>query len=78
MIQINVSSVTLNVNDTTQLTATVLPKDATNKTITWSSSNTEVATVDKNGKVTAKKKGSAKIYARSANGVVDDCAVIVK
>ena len=78
MIQINVSSVTLNVNDTTQLTATVLPKDATNKTITWTSSNTEVATVDKNGKVTAKKKGSAKIYARSANGVVDDCAVIVK
>ena len=78
MVQINISSVTLNVNDTTQLTATVLPSNATNKTITWSSSNTNIVTVDKNGKVTAKAKGSAKIYARSANGVVDDCAIIVK
>ena len=77
-VMINVSSVSLKVNGTTQLSATVLPTNATNKTITWTSSNTNIVTVDKNGKVTAKKKGSAKIYARSANGIVDDCAIYVE
>ena len=77
-IKINVSSLKLKVGKSSQLSVSILPSTATNKTITWSSSNTKVATVDKNGKVTAKSKGSAKIYARSANGVVDDCAVIVQ
>ncbi len=77
-VQINVSDITLNVNGTAQLSAKVLPSTATNKTITWSSSNTSIATVDKNGKVTAHKKGSAKIYAKASNGVFDVCGVVVK
>ena len=43
------------------LTATVLPDKATNKKVTWTSSNTEVATVDADGMVTAKGIGDAKI-----------------
>lgn len=43
----------------------VLPSDAVDKTVVWSSSNKSVATVDKNGKVTGKKPGKAKITATS-------------
>ena len=42
---------------TVTLTATVKPDAAANKTIVWSSSNTDIVTVDQNGKVTAKKSG---------------------
>ena len=78
LVQINLSGVTIPVNGTTQLSAKILPSDATNKTITWYTSNPMVATVDNNGKVTAKAKGSAKIYAKAVNGVFDSCAVYVK
>lgn len=78
LVKINVSNQTLVVGASSQLTATVLPSNTTNKTITWSSSNNEVATVDSNGKVTAKKKGSAIIYARTSNGVFGTCGIVVK
>lgn len=51
------------IGQTVQLTATVAPDDSYNKAITWSSSNTSIATVDSNGKVTAKTPGTATIIA---------------
>ncbi|MBR3134726.1 MAG: Ig-like domain-containing protein, partial [Clostridia bacterium] len=60
------------------LKATVNPSTATNKTINWSSSNTKVATVDKNGKIVGKSKGTATITAKTSNGKTDTCKVTVK
>lgn len=72
---VKVSSITINgssnmtVNGEQILTATVKPDDASNKTVTWSSSNTEMATVDQNtGKVTALKEGKVTITATAADG----------
>ena len=50
-------------DDTVILTTTVEPGDAANKSIVWSSSNEEVATVDQNGKVTAVGQGTVSIKA---------------
>lgn len=58
------------------LTATVLPEDATDPTVTWSSDNEEVATVDANGVVTAHKAGSAIITA-TAGEKTATCPVTV-
>jgi uncharacterized protein YjdB len=61
---------------TATLVATVNPATATDKTVTWSSNNTEVATVDANGKVTAVGGGSATITA-TAGGKSATCDVTV-
>lgn len=55
-------------NQTVTLSATVLPADATNKAVSWSSSNPAVATVDSAGKVTAVAAGSATISVQTLDG----------
>lgn len=59
------TTLTLHMGDTVSLVATVLPEDATNKSIVWFSSNTQIATVDRDGTVTATGFGSASITARA-------------
>lgn len=59
---------TLTTGQTLQLTADIRPVDATNKNVTWSSSNTAVATVDASGKVTAVGYGVATITVTTASG----------
>ena len=56
-------SLTLEKGATEKLVATVSPSDATNKNVTWSSENSNIASVDSNGNVTAKAKGITKITA---------------
>lgn len=67
-IKLNDTSKTLYNGKSTTLKATVFPTNATNKSLTWKSSNTKVATVDKNGKVKALKVGNAIITATSTDG----------
>ena len=54
--------------DSIKLVAKVSPADATNKKVTWKSSNTKVAKVDANGKITAVAPGTADITVTSADG----------
>lgn len=54
----------LTVGETATLTATVVPEDATNRNVTWSSSEASVATVDTNGTVAAVGAGTATITAK--------------
>ena len=67
-VTLNTTNTTIALGSTKTLTATVLPEDATMRTVTWKSSNTEVATVDKNGVVTAVGAGTATITATAADG----------
>ena len=60
-VTLNVTSTTLSEGDTLTLKATVLPDNADIKDVTWSSSNSDVATVDQNGNVKAVKEGVATI-----------------
>ncbi len=71
------TSVSLENGATKKLTATVQPNDATNKTVTWSSSNNAVATVAQDGTVTAVSKGNAVITAKTSDGKTATCNVTV-
>lgn len=62
------TSLALDVGGSDTLTATVEPDDATNKAVTWSSSNEKVATVDQNGNVKAVGAGKATITAAASDG----------
>ena len=72
------SSITLNRGESQTLNATVLPSEATNKKVTWTSSNLSVATVDADGKVTAEGAGEATITVTTAFGNTATCAVKVE
>lgn len=67
-VSLDKTTLTLAVNDTGKLTATVTPDNATNKNVTWKSSNTSVATVSADGTVTAKNAGTATITVTTADG----------
>lgn len=85
--EIHVDSVLLNQeevritekNGTVELMANFVPEEASNKNVTWSSSNTDVATVDENGKVTAVGNGTVVITVTTIDGAkAADCTVTVE
>ena len=65
-------------NGTVKLTANVMPSNATNKAVTWSSNNTSVATVSSDGTVKAVGYGTAVITAKTVNGLTSNCTITVK
>lgn len=79
-ITLNATSQELNAGQTFQLSATVAPSNATNKSVKWSSSKSSVATVSSTGLVTAVAAGSATITceAQDGSGVKATCNITVK
>lgn len=67
-VSLNKSTLDIKVGETATLTATINPTNATNKNVTWESDNTQIATVDTAGKVTAIKEGTAKITVKTKDG----------
>ena len=84
--EVLVSSISLNPSaaegkegEQIQINATVLPEDATNKALAWSSSDKSVATVDETGLISLPQKGTAVITASATDGsgISAECSVIV-
>ena len=67
-VSLNKSTLDIKVGETATLTATINPTNATNKNVTWKSDNTQIATVDTAGKITAIKEGTAKITVNTKDG----------
>jgi alpha-amylase len=77
-VTVSPTSATINVGATQQLTATIAPTNATNKNVTWTSSNSAVATVSASGLVTGIASGSATITVSSVDGSkTAACAITV-
>ena len=77
-VSLNHSTLSLEVGETSTLIATVLPSNATNKNVTWSSSNASVATVRSDGVVAAVSAGSTTITVKTEDGdKTETCNVTV-
>lgn len=77
-IRLNKTKLNLELGETTQLLANVSPADVTDNSVTWSTSNEAVATVDANGVVTAVGGGNCTVTATTHNGLTATCNVTVK
>jgi uncharacterized protein YjdB len=78
-VSLDKTTATLYEGETETLTATITPDNATDKSVTWTSSAPEVATVDANGKVTAVKAGTATVTVTTTDGgKTATCTVTVK
>lgn len=79
-ITLNNTSLTLKTGQEETLKATIKPDNATDKTVTWSSSNTNIVTVNSTGKVVAKSSGNATVTckANDGSGVYATCTIKVE
>ena len=75
-VKLNTTSKSMTVNTTDKLVATIEPSNASDKTVTWSSDNTSVITVDNNGNIKAVGLGEANITVKTANGKTASAKVI--
>ncbi len=77
-VKLNKTKLSMNIGESKKLTAKITPENVTDTTIKWKTSNKKVATVDKNGKIIAKKKGTCVITAVTSNGKKAKCKITVK
>ena len=77
-VSISESNMQLEVSDSRQLTASLLPENCTDKTILWKSDNEKVATVSDNGMIIARSAGQCSIIASTADNLIQaKCVVTV-
>ena len=76
-ISLSEGSIKLGEGENTSITAVISPSNATNQSVTWSSNNTSVATVNNNGHISALQQGTAVITAKTSNGLTANCTVTV-
>ena len=76
-ITLDKTSLSISSNGKAKLTPKILPADATDKSITWTSSDPIIARVDSNGNVVAVKPGTATITAKTKNGKTATCKITV-
>ena len=67
-ISISLDKTSIALGTTAKASGTITPSNATDKTITWSSNNTSICTIDSNGTITGKKIGTCTIIGRTSNG----------
>ena len=76
-VKLNKTSLTISKGKTAELSATLEPSDTTDTIVSWTSSNEKVATVDKNGVVTAVDFGNATIEVKTTNELTANCKITV-
>lgn len=77
-VTLDTNAITLEIDGTQKLVATVVPINATNKKVTWKSDKPEIATVDQEGTVTGIADGTANVTAETEDGKkIATCAVTV-
>ena len=76
-VTLNKTEIIMTEADSTQLSAAVLPENASNRTVTWSSSDSSVVAVSDKGIVNALKAGKATITAETVNGLKAVCVITV-
>ncbi|WP_416332020.1 Ig-like domain-containing protein, partial [[Clostridium] innocuum] len=74
-IKLNETDAVIKMGENFQLKATITPEDASNKKVNWRVGNPQIASVDVNGKVTAKSIGNTYVYAETANGLSTKCMI---
>ena len=77
-VTLNRTGITLDEGQSATLKATVTPKDATDKTVTWSSSDESIVTVDQEGTINAIKQGSATIQAKAEDKLATCTVTVIK
>ena len=71
------SALVLTEGESAVLNAEIMPQNASNRTVSWSISDTDVAQISASGKVTAKKAGNAVITVQTVNGIKASCDITV-
>ena len=69
-VKVTVNKTELKVGETTTAKAVITPDNATDQTVSWTTSDESVITVDKDGQITAKKNGKANVIATASNGKI--------
>lgn len=77
-VELDDETITVSLDDEVNLSATISPDDTTDKSLIWESSDSDIAEVDKDGKVSLKKSGNVKITVKTKNEKSDEITINIK